>query len=143
MIQVLTIAFQRYMSVPFEDYKEKLISALGLFELDDSISEEEKKKVYDIEKNTHEKIKVNFYVLERYLINKKQEINHTDNIIQVKNHEGKWLKLREITIGKYLSIAIRRVNQYTLKHFKDYMIEQKMNYQTDTSKNDDYMELFR
>lgn len=143
MIQVLTIAFNHYMGIPFEDYKEKLISAIGLFEIVEDIPDEEREKLYAIEKQTHENANVSFYMLERYLVNKKQDINQTDNTLKIKCLNGQEKNFSEMKISKFLSIAIRRTHQIVLKNFKDYMIEQRINTTKPGENDKDLLELFK
>ena len=56
MIQVLTKAFDHYMGIPFDQFKEKLISAIALFELIDNYDNDIKKELDFIEENTHKNI---------------------------------------------------------------------------------------
>jgi hypothetical protein len=128
MIQILTIAFNNYMSIPFEDYKSKLISAIGLFELNENLDEKIKNRLNFIEENTHERVGFNFYALERFLTHRKQEINSSDHKLIIKNKLTKdQVELTESKIHIYLSTAIREIHQLVLKSFEDYKIEQKMN----------------
>jgi len=146
MIAVLTIAFNQYMTIPFENYKEKLISALGLLELVDNKEKDIEDELNFIELNTHKKINFNFYSLDRFLVHRKQNINSVDDKLKIlPRGKTESIELTESQINIYLSLAIRRVHQLVLKSLEGYKLEQKINMGDDneTESDKEIIKLFK
>ena len=123
MITILTFNISHYFGIPFENYTDKLISAIGLAKLIDEFSKKDFEKIKYIEKNTHEKVMVSFYKLDRVVNPTKGEIQETEYTFrfkknEYKNDEDKYVKMNDLTIQRYLCEAIREVHEILMNNLK-------------------------
>lgn len=131
MITILTFHITRYFNIPFENFTDKLISALGIANLIDEFDKKDKEKLYFIEQNTHKNLMVSFYKLDRVVNPAKGEIKDTEYSFKFKRNEftsesDKYITISDGGIQKYLCEAIREVHEILMRNLKDYTIEQKM-----------------
>ena len=131
MITVLTMAFTYYLRIPFENFTEKFVNAIGIIKTLDEISKSDMEEMHNIEKYTHPDIRVNLYKLDRVINPSKGEFNVVNRkfrfIRDVPVESAvKEITLEESDVQNYLCIALRRVHEIILRNMKRYKIEQSM-----------------
>jgi hypothetical protein len=147
MITILTFNISHYFTIPVENYTEKLISAIGLANLIEDFDEKDLKRLKFIEQNTHEKVLVSIYKLDRVVNPTKGEVKETEYSFKFKRNkfstdEDKYVKMNDLTIQKYLCEAIREVHQIVMKNLRGYMMEHKIQVnKTDNKEMNKLMEL--
>ena len=125
MINALTMSFEHYLSVPFEQFTDKYISALGVLSMIDDFNDDEKDIMNFIESNTMEGIRVSIYTLDRTINPSKGEFNTVKN--KIKFHRGDIVQeFTENQIQRFLCLAIRKVYEIVMKNMKNYKLERSI-----------------
>jgi len=129
MITVLTVAFNKYLSVKYEDFTQKYIDALGLFQLIDNPNPDDVARLEKFEKEISDDCLISLYKLDRHINKSKGEFSTVTNKIRFCYRVGGQLKENELTeddIQTLLCKAIREVHQIVLRNMKGYQLEQKI-----------------
>lgn len=144
MINVLTLAFRKYLDAEFEDFTTKLILAKGLMELTDA-KPDDVEMIDFIENNTDANTYVSLYKLDRVINPTKGEFSSVKNsyrfICNKYNDEGEEvnIKLDDLEIQDRLCKAIRQVNNIVMRMMIGYKLERKIGgMDDDDAKGDDY-----
>ncbi len=137
MIPVLGLVFQHYLAIPIEQFTDKYIAAVGIIQLiENEVSEEDNKKIKDIESITDEKLYISFYALDRAVNPSKDAFVTNNEMTKFKRKDGTFIKLSAGEIQYYLCKAIREIHQIILKYMKGYKFEQNLGTMSaDESKN--------
>ena len=138
-MQLVSAAFSHYMNIPYQNFTEKLISGMALFNIIQNYNEEDLKRLEWIEKYTHVNIKKPLYILDRYVDPTKGNIEKVPpkyTIHPIEKPENinydKWeINQKKITmtgddIQYYLCEAIREVNDIVMRNMKGYEVERKL-----------------
>lgn len=133
MINALTIAYEHYLGVPFESFTDKYISAMGLIAMIDNVSVDDAAILSKIERLTDDKIRINFYVLDRTVNPTKGEFKSTTNKVQF-NVDNEIKTYTENQIQKRLCVAIRKVHEIIMRYMKNYKMERSMGSISNTQK---------
>jgi hypothetical protein len=131
MITTLTVCFTKYLSIPFEDFTAKYVTARGLFMLMDSFDKDDEKKMKSFEEKISDKVPISLYKLDRYVNPSKREFDTSVGTVIFKYMQGRDIKsvsLDEAEIQQLLCVAIREVHEIILKNMKKYQLEQPVNY---------------
>jgi len=125
MINALTMAFEHYLSVPFEQFTDKYISALGVLSMIDDFEDSDKKIMTFIESNTTESIKVSIYTLDRTINPTKGEFKTVKNKIKFRR-DGVESEFSEGQVQRFLCLAIRKVHEIVMVNMKNYKLERSL-----------------
>ena len=139
-MQLISFVVQHYVSLPYQKFTEKIIAALAIFQVIQKQTQDPQKvvefendelEIMWIEENTHIKVMIPIYVLDRCVNPTKGEFRVAQNKVTFdtkipdENDEdtAKQVTLTENQIQKYLCMAIRRVNDIVMKNVKAYSEE--------------------
>lgn len=137
MINLLSCIYQKYLDLSFEQFTDKAILALSVFELiskNDEIIEVRDKVVWLIE-NTHPDVMVSLFKLDRRVDPTKGNISEAQKLFvmiknnytqEQKNNGEHRIRLKEDQIQYYLCGCIMRINNLLTKVLKDYNLTLKV-----------------
>lgn len=150
-MQLVSAAFSHYMNIPYQQFTEKLIAALALFNIIQARDENDLKKLKWIEENTHVNIHKSLYILDRYVDPTKGVVEKIPPkltfypICKPENIEyDKWeinqhkITLTSDDIQYFLSTAIREVNDIVMKNMKGYEVERKLRMGDNEDEEDEF-----
>jgi hypothetical protein len=138
-MQLISYLTQIYFGKKCEDFTERMIAALGIFnaiELDKNASADYNEVLW-IEENTHPDVMVPIYKLDRNINPTKEAVRiPTKNLkMRFRKNDTKnsddasdkcWFEANEDTIQYYLCKAIRRVNDLIVRNLRNYSEEIKI-----------------
>ena len=133
MARLVSFMITHYFSIPFEQFRAKFISAIGLFTMIEKPNPSDFKKILYIEKNTHPEVMVSWYKMCRHYDrdtdnDKKQFVKFRRNDWQMRETKGleKDIALSKDEIDRYLSMQMREVHNLVIKNIKYYNEDMKI-----------------
>ena len=144
MITTLTACFTKYLSIPFEDFTGKYITARALFQLMDSFEQKDLDRLKTFEEQINDKIHISLYKLDRNINSSKKEFKMNSNKIIFREKVGAKIietELSENEMQNLLCIAIREVHEIILRNMKKYQLEQPVN-MPDSAQDEDMIKTF-
>lgn len=138
-MQLISYITQIYFSKRIEDFTEKMIAALGIFQAIELTDEgvDDYSTIKWIEENTHKDVMVSIYKLDRNINPTKESVKNVVKNVKLKflrndSHdtdnieEKSTIEMTDDTAQYYLCKAIRTVNDLVIKNIKSYSDEIKM-----------------
>jgi len=138
-MQLISYITQIYFSKRIEDFTEKMIAALGIFQAIELTDEgvDDYSTIKWIEENTHKDVMVSIYKLDRNINPTKESVKNVVKNVKLKflrndSHdtdnieEKSTIEMTDDTAQYYLCKAIREVNDLVIKNIKSYSDEIKM-----------------
>ena len=138
-MQLISYITQIYFSKRIEDFTEKMIAALGIFQAIELTDEgvDDYSTIKWIEENTHKDVMVSIYKLDRNINPTKESVKNVvknvklkflrNDSVDIDNIEEKnTIEMTDDTAQYYLCKAIRVVNDLVIKNIKSYSDEIKM-----------------
>jgi hypothetical protein len=126
---------QHYFSIPYQHFTEKIISAYSLLKIVDGIKAEDVDRLKWIQENTHDKIMVSLWKLDRSInptkgsaytsSNRLKFFKNDATPLEIENGEG-FIILTEDIIQHYLCEAINEVHVIVTRNIKGYKEEMKI-----------------
>ena len=132
----VTLLVQYFLNLEFQDFTSKLVYALQIAEVDSvEFDETDKKRLYWIEDNTTETLKVSLYALDMFVNPTKGIVNPKQPKIELKDTEENIIKIPSTIAQRELCKAVREVSQIVVKNTQHFNFEFGMKPQKD-NKND-------
>lgn len=126
---IVTRMTEHFLSLDYEDFTAKIIVALTFSNIIVKFNKDDKKRLEEIEMDTHKDILVSIYKLDRAVNPTKGEFKSISNKIKFIRNDWKeresanldsQIELGEDKIQHYLCMAIREVNQIVFKNLRSY-----------------------
>jgi len=152
-MQYISYLVQQYYSTPFQNFTERLGCAVSIFEAikeketSDKFKEDYARIIW-IGENTHEKVMVSLFKLDRHVNPSNKEFTSSTNKLRfLKN--GNYdddddvigrpkITMSEDTIQYYLCNALIEINKIVASNVKPYSDEFKLDMDDDGDMNDDF-----
>src|SRR4030042_958882 len=127
-MKLLTVMFQNYMTIAYENFTAKFIAAKSLLTLIDNCDKNRKAEIEYIEENTDCDVNVSLYKLDRNINPTKGEFKACNNKVRfVRNgdfdNDDKYITLTEDQMQYHLCKCIAKVDFIVLEQMKKYKEE--------------------